>query len=84
MRGPKQKYSKQLLLEKGLAYVNEFGMSNLSFRKFATYIGCSTQPIISSFGNLEILILDLGIAIDRFYPLKRNKTQSVRTGFYVR
>ncbi|PNY19545.1 TetR/AcrR family transcriptional regulator [Streptococcus parauberis] len=67
MRGPKQKYSKQLLLEKGLAYVNEFGMSNLSFRKFATYIGCSTQPIISSFGNLETLILELGIAIERFY-----------------
>ena len=52
---PKEKYSKETILETAYELVRADGFEQLSARNIAKRMGCSTQPIYSSFSSIEKL-----------------------------
>ena len=52
---PKEKYTKIRILEAAFELVRTEGFEQLSARNIAKGLGCSTQPIYSSFGSIENL-----------------------------
>lgn len=67
MRGPKVKFDKETIITKSRNYVDENGISKISIRSLANYIGCSTQPIFRIYKNSEELLQDLYCSIEKYY-----------------
>lgn len=67
MRGPKIKYDKEIIISKSRDYVDKNGISKISIRNLANYIGCSTQPIFRIYKNSEELLQDLYGSIEKYY-----------------
>lgn len=51
----KESVSKQMIEESAYALLQEEGIENVTARKLAAKIGCSTQPIFRHFANMEEL-----------------------------
>ena len=62
-----EKYNKEIILNKGVNYVREYGIERLNARDLAKYIGCSTQPIFRVWNNLEEYKQDLKIELKKDY-----------------
>lgn len=56
---PKQKLTKEIILEAALALLREEGQEHVNARSVAKRIGCSVQPIYSYFVNMDALMNDL-------------------------
>lgn len=54
-----QIYSKELILEKAVSFIKQYGIEKLSVRELAKYIGCSTQPIFRYYQTMEEFKQDL-------------------------
>lgn len=67
MRDPKVKFDKDTIISKSRDYVDENGISRISIRNLANYIGCSTQPIFKIYKNSEELLQDLYCSIEKYY-----------------
>lgn len=67
MRGPKVKFDKETIITKSRNYVDENGISKISIRSLANYIGCSTQPLFRIYKNSEELLQDLYCSIEKYY-----------------
>lgn len=52
---PKQKITKQMVLEAGYDIARRSGMENVNSRNIAKLLSCSTQPIFSCFSTMEDL-----------------------------
>ncbi|MPM51699.1 hypothetical protein SDC9_98450 [bioreactor metagenome] len=52
---PKQKITKQMVLEAGYDIAKRNGMENVNSRNIAKVLSCSTQPIFSCFSTMEDL-----------------------------
>lgn len=62
-----EKYTKRIILSKGVDYVREYGIERLNARDLASYIGCSTQPIFRVWNNLEEYKQDLKVELKKDY-----------------
>ena len=45
----KIKFSKEMILEKSVEFIKEYGYSKLTVRELSKYIGCSTQQIFKNY-----------------------------------
>ena len=52
---PKEKYKREAIIDAAFELVKEKGFEQLSARNIAAKLGCSTQPIYSSFNSIEEL-----------------------------
>ncbi|WP_081454646.1 TetR/AcrR family transcriptional regulator [Sphaerochaeta globosa] len=52
---PKQKITKEMILEATFHITREHGYENVNARSLASMLGCSTQPIFSRFASMEEL-----------------------------
>ncbi len=55
----KEQITKQIILDGAFNLLREQGISMVTARKLASYIGCSTQPIFRVYKNMEELYTDL-------------------------
>ena len=55
---PKQKITKEMILEAAFSITQEFGFESVNARSLATKIGCSTQPIFSRYATMTDLKKD--------------------------
>ena len=51
----KERYTKEYILDRGLNFVEEYGIENLNARNFAKYMNVSTQPIFRNYTNMNEL-----------------------------
>ena len=51
----KERYTKEYILDRGLNFVEEYGIENLNARSFAKYMNVSTQPIFRNYSNMNDL-----------------------------
>ena len=63
----KEKYTKEIILNKGVEFVRNYGIYKLSCRDLAKYIGCSTQPIFRLWNNIEEYKQDLKTELKKDY-----------------
>ena len=68
-----EKYSKEILLNKGVEFVREYCIYNLNCRDLAKYIGCSTQPIFRNWNNIDEYKQDLKVELRTDYTNFINK-----------
>ena len=87
---PKTRITREMILDAGLAIIREKGHENLNARSIASYLKCSTQPVLYSFKTVdEIRDMVYEIA-DRFHseyimPKGTNKDPLLELGLnYVR
>lgn len=52
---PKQKITKEIILEAAFKITREMGFENVNARSLANVLGCSTQPIYSRYTNMDEL-----------------------------
>ena len=55
----KEQITKEVILKGAFELLKEQGIENVTARKLATHIGCSTQPIFRVYENMESLRNDL-------------------------
>lgn len=55
---PKQKITKEMILEAAFELTKEYGFESVNARSLATKIGCSTQPIFSRYATMTDLKKD--------------------------
>ncbi|MDC7126506.1 MAG: TetR family transcriptional regulator [Spirochaetales bacterium] len=67
---PKEKYNKEIILETALEIARAEGLEKVSVRNIASKIGCSTQPIYSSFDSVTELEKELIIKIKTYAQKK--------------
>ena len=63
----KEKYTKEIIVNKGVEFVKNYGIYKLSCRDLAKYIGCSTQPIFRLWNNIEEYKQDLKVELKHDY-----------------
>ena len=63
----KEKYTKEIILSKGVEFIRKYSIYKLNSRELAKYIGCSTQPIFRIWNNLEEYKQDLKIELKKDY-----------------
>lgn len=63
---PKQKITKEMVVEAAFALAREGGMEQVMVKKIAERLGCSVQPIYSYCKNMEGLRQDVGDRARRF------------------
>ena len=56
---PKEKVSKAMIEKAAFEMTREYGFSEVTARKLAERLGCSTQPIFRAYENMEELRADL-------------------------
>lgn len=64
---PKVKISREMILEAGIRLLRQEGADSLNVRRLASELGCSTQPIMYSFPNVESLKTELYRAVDAIH-----------------
>lgn len=78
---PKEKVSKAKVRQAAFAMTREYGFEEVTARKLAEKIGCSTQPIFRAYENMEDLRRDLFYASVDFFAdyiiSKKSRTQPV-------
>ena len=62
-----EKYTKDIILNKGVEFIRNNSIDKLNSRDLAKYIGCSTQPIFRIWNNLEDYKLDLKVELKKDY-----------------
>ena len=62
-----EKYTKEVILNKGVEFVRDYGIDRLNARDLAKFIGCSTQPIFRVWNTLEEYKQDLKIELKKNY-----------------
>ena len=67
MKGPKQKYDKDMIREMGIKFIDDYGISKFSARRFSKFIGCSTQPFFSLYNGMDKMLLDIRNGIYKYY-----------------
>ncbi|MBP5279337.1 MAG: TetR/AcrR family transcriptional regulator, partial [Erysipelotrichaceae bacterium] len=50
---PKTRITREMILDAGLAIIREKGHENLNARSIASYLKCSTQPVLYSFKTVD-------------------------------
>ena len=79
---PKEKVSKAMIEKAAFEMTREYGFSEVTARKLAERLGCSTQPIFRAYENMEELRTDLFyMSIDYF--LKQMLAKKSRTPAYM-
>lgn len=63
----KVKYSKDVILNKSVDFIKEYGYSKLTVRELAKYICCSTQPIFKNYTNFDMYKEDLKLYLRKDY-----------------
>lgn len=73
---PKQKITKEMILEAAFQITREKGYDSVNARSLAKVIGCSTQPIFSHYSNMEDLKKEFHHYLEKYfdnYALSRSK-----------
>ncbi len=79
---PKEKVSKAKIEDTAFEMTREYGFSEVTARKLADRLGCSTQPIFRAYENMDELRCDLFyMSIDFF--LKQMLAKKNRTPAYM-
>ncbi|MBR3897679.1 MAG: TetR family transcriptional regulator [Bacilli bacterium] len=63
----KIKFSKEMILEKSVEFIKEYGYSKLTVRELSKYIGCSTQPIFKNYESFNLYKRDLKVFLRKDY-----------------
>lgn len=64
---PKQKITRQMILEAAFQIIREGGFESVNARSLAKVIGCSTQPIFSHYANMSDLKKDFFVYLTDYY-----------------
>ncbi len=87
---PKEKYNRRIILEKAFELVREDGFEQLSARNIAKRMGCSTQPVYSSFNSTEEIEAELIIRTKAYaqseilsHVDKESNFLSIGMGYYL-
>ena len=64
---PKNKFTKEEMVEAALRVVREKGMEGLSAKSMASALGTSTQPVFTAFGSMDAVKRDVYAAAVRVY-----------------
>ncbi len=79
---PKEKVSKVRIENTAFEMTREYGFSEVTARKLAERLGCSTQPIFRSYENMEELRGDLFYMSCEFF-IERMLSKKPRTPAYM-
>lgn len=78
----KESVTKAMILDAAIQMVREEGLENVTARKLAAKIGCSTQPIFRAYANMPELYADIyRKAVDVFDEFYENYQSEVETPF---
>lgn len=64
---PKNKFTKEEMIERALRVVRRRGLSALTAKALAEELGTSTQPVFTCFGTMDALRNELRLAAERLY-----------------
>lgn len=64
---PKQKITKEMILEAAFKITRDSGFENVNARSIASVIGCSTQPIFSRYENMNDLKNELHVYAGNYF-----------------
>lgn len=64
---PKQKITKEMILEAAFNITKENGFESVNARSLATKIGCSTQPIFSRYASMIDLKKDFHVYVGNYF-----------------
>lgn len=64
---PKAKITKEMIIKAGVEIVRSEGQENLNVRSVAAKLGCSTQPVMYHYENVNALKEDVYAASDAFH-----------------
>lgn len=64
---PKQRITKQMILEAAFKLTRDQGFDSLNARSIAKKIGCSTQPVYSCYAVMDDLKRELFIYLENYY-----------------
>ena len=79
---PKEKVSKARVSETAFEMTREYGFSEVTARKLAERLGCSTQPIFRAYENMDELRCDLFYMSVEFF-LQNMLAKKGRTPAYM-
>lgn len=75
----KESVTKNMILETAVQLAKEEGIENVTARKLANKIGCSTQPIFRVYANMTELYTEVyQKAIDLFAVIMKNSSPKCR------
>lgn len=80
---PREKVSKEQVLETAFEMTREHGIEELTARKLAEKLGSSTQPIFRAYENMEMLKKDLFFKSAEFFSDYMLKKRSSGTPVYL-
>ena len=64
---PKNKITRDEIIDAAVSFVEKHGKDELNARALARELGISTQPIFSNFGNMDELKKELGVRSTKVY-----------------
>ena len=64
---PKSKITKDMIIQAGFSVVRSEGAENLSVRRVAAELGCSTQPVMYHYAAVDDLREDVYSAAEKFH-----------------
>ena len=79
---PKEKVSKVRIEDTAFEMTREYGFSEVTARKLADRLGCSTQPIFRAYENMDELRIDLFYMSAHFF-IKQMLSKKGRTPAYM-
>ena len=79
---PKQKFTKEDILNTAFKLVREQGLENLNARNIAKMLNSSTQPVFSYYENMADLKADLFAMVSRFHAGYLNKIETDKNLFF--
>lgn len=64
---PKQRFSRELIIQAAVTIIERDGFEGLSHRSIAAELGCSTQPILSNFKTMDEVRAAVRACVDRAF-----------------
>lgn len=77
---PKVRLTKDMLTDAAIELVRREGIDALGVRSLASFVGCSTQPVLSNFGTAELLKQSTLGTVYELYEAKT--TEMMKAGRY--
>ena len=63
----KERFNKEMVIKEGARFIKENGIEKLNVRELGKFIGCSTQPIYRSCGNMEEYKKEIRAELRKYY-----------------
>ena len=64
-----ERFNKDIIMNKSVEYIREYGINSFNVRSLSKYIGCSTQPLFRNYTNMDEFKKDLKKYLHKDYEV---------------